>query len=60
MATAKIQSIRLAPEDITILEEIRRRTGLLGLSDAMRWALRQYAQAEGIDFSKPKPKPKKK
>jgi hypothetical protein len=61
MATAKQTSIRLTPEDVTILEEIQRRTGLLGLSDAMRFALRQYARAEGIEHAKPKPlkRPKK-
>lgn len=61
MATAKIQSIRLAAEDLAILEEIQRRTGLFGLSDAMRYALRQYAQLAEIGDSKPKPakKPKR-
>jgi hypothetical protein len=60
MATAKIQSIRLADEDVRILEEIQRRTGLLGYSDAMRYALRQYARAEGIDMSAPKPRQRRK
>lgn len=63
MATAKTQSIRLSEEDVSILEEIQRRTGMFGLSDAMRYALRQYARAEGIEAAKPKPskrpKPKK-
>lgn len=57
MVSAKVQSIRLAAEDVAILEEIQRRMGFLGLSDAMRYALRQYAQQAGID---PKPKPKRK
>ena len=48
MLAAKSQSIRLSAEDVTILEEILRRTGFLGYSDAMRFALRQYAKAEGI------------
>ena len=60
MAAVKQQSIRLAPEDVAILEEIQRRMGFLGHSDAMRYALRQYAQQAGIDVSpKPKPKPKR-
>ncbi len=59
MATAKIQSIRLAPQDVAILEAIQQRTGLFGLSDAMRYALRQYALGEGIDVN-PKPAAKKK
>lgn len=54
MATAKQQSIRLASEDVAIIEEIQRRTGLFGLSDAIRYALRKYAQAEGIVLPKPK------
>jgi len=55
VATAKIQSIRLAAEDVAILEEIQRRMGFLGHSDAMRFALRQYAQQAGIEIAKPKP-----
>lgn len=58
MATAKIQSIRLAVEDVAILEEIQHRTGLFGISDAMRFALRHYAKSEGIEL-KPKPRRKK-
>ncbi|HMR08834.1 MAG TPA: hypothetical protein PKA88_23800 [Polyangiaceae bacterium] len=58
MATAKQQSIRLAAEDVAILEEIQSRTGLFGLSDAMRFALRHYAKTEGIEV-KPKPRRKK-
>jgi hypothetical protein len=60
MATAKIQSFRLADEDVAILEEIQRRTGMFGASDAMRYALRQYAAQAGIETTKPKPKPKPK
>jgi hypothetical protein len=56
MATSKQQSIRLTAEDVTILDEIQRRTGLLSYSNAMRWALRQYAQQNGIDFGKPRAK----
>jgi hypothetical protein len=58
VAIAKTQSIRLGSEDVAILEEIQRRTGLFGLSEAMRYALRQYAQQAAIDVPKPKPKPK--
>lgn len=61
MAAAKQQSIRLADEDVAILEEIQRRMGFLGISDAMRYALRQYANQAGIDFApRPKPKPRRK
>lgn len=56
MAAAKQQSIRLGPEDVAILEEIQRRMGFLGYSDAMRYALRQYAQQAGIEVPKPKPR----
>lgn len=60
MAVAKQQSIRLAPEDVAILEEIQRRMGFIGYSDAMRYALRQYAQQAGIELPKPRPRPKRK
>ena len=54
--TSKQTSIRLTAQDVEILEEIQRRTGLLALSDAMRWALRHYATAEGIVSKPPKKK----
>lgn len=54
MATAKMQSIRLGADDVAILEEIQRRTGLFGVSDAMRFALRHYARTERINVSRPK------
>jgi hypothetical protein len=60
MVAAKIQSIRLTAEDVAILDEIQRRTGFIGYSDSMRYALRQYAQAAGIDVSKSKTKTKTK
>lgn len=59
MASVKQQSIRLTPEDIVVVEEIQRRTGLIGLTDAVRYALRQFALREGIELH-PKPPGKKK
>lgn len=59
MASVKQQSIRLTPEDLVVVEEIQRRTGLVGLTDAVRFALRQYALREGIDLQ-PKSAAKKK
>jgi hypothetical protein len=59
MVEGKSQSIRLAALDVAILEEIQRRMGFLGYSDALRYALRQYAQQAGIEVAKPKPATKK-
>jgi hypothetical protein len=59
MATAKQSSIRFAEEDLAILEEVQRRTGLFSTADALRFVIRQYAQANGIEFGKPKPKAKR-
>jgi hypothetical protein len=59
MAMAKQQSIRLTAEDSAVIDEIQRRTGLIGVTDAVRYALRQFALREGIDL-KPKPVAKKK
>lgn len=59
MATVKQTTIRLGPEDVAILEEIQRRTGVFNRSDALRYALRQYAASEGIEVTaKPRPKGK--
>ena len=59
MATAKQLSIRLLAEDVTVLEHIQNELGFIGLSDAMRYALRQYAKACGIS-SEPKSQKKTK
>jgi metal-responsive CopG/Arc/MetJ family transcriptional regulator len=61
MTSAKQTTIRLGDEDLAILDEIQRRTGLLTRSDALRFALRQYARAEGIPDQRPtsKRKPKR-
>jgi hypothetical protein len=56
MAMAKQSSIRLTETDLAILEEIRRRHGLIRVSDALRFALHHYAVAEGIKIPKPKEK----
>ena len=56
VATVKQQSIRLTPEDLAIVAEIQRRTGLIGVTDAVRFALRQYAMAQGSEPLKPRKK----
>ena len=56
MATTKQSSIRFTDEDIAILDEVQHRTGLVSRSDALRFALRQHAIAEGFECMKPKPK----
>lgn len=60
MATVKQSAIRFRDEDLAILEEVQRRTGVMTLSDAVRFVIHQYARAEGIVPSKPKAKPKPK
>lgn len=60
MAMTKQTAIRFRPEDVAILEEVQRRTGIMSLSEALRFVIHQYARAEGIAPAKPKPKPKRK
>lgn len=60
MATAKATTVRFGPEDLAILEVVQQRTGLFAQSDALRYVLRQYAQQNGIELTKPKAKPKPK
>jgi len=57
MATAKQSSIRFALEDLAILEEVQRRTGMFSTADALRFVLRQYAQQNGIEVPNPKKAP---
>ncbi len=58
MATVKQSSIRFAAEDVVVLDEVQRRTGLVSTADALRFVIRQYAQQNGIEMGKTKP-PKK-
>ena len=60
MATAMQTTIRLGPEDLAILEAIQTKTGIFSRSDALRFALRRYAELDGIDFSAARPKRRKK
>jgi hypothetical protein len=59
MAESKSQAVRLTELDVAILDEIQRRTGMIGYSDAIRYAVRHYAESAGIDVLKPKPKRKR-
>lgn len=59
MATAKQSSIRFAPEDVAIINEVQRRTGLFSQSDALRYIIRQYALQNGISLDVPTPKKKR-
>lgn len=59
MASAKQTTMRLSAEDLTILDAIQERTGLFTRSDALRFALRHYAKAEGIELGGKKSAPKK-
>lgn len=56
MATAKTTTMRLTSDDLAILDEARRRTGVISRSEALRVVLKRYADAEGIELSKPKPR----
>lgn len=58
MATAKQTTIRFSAEDLAILAAIQAGTGIFSRSDALRYALRYYARAEGLTVAKPKPKPR--
>lgn len=57
MEDGKQHSIRLTVEDLAVIREIQGRTGLTGTSAAIRFALRQYAIANKIEF---RPSSKKK
>jgi hypothetical protein len=46
--------MRLAAEDLAILDAIQERVGVFSRSDALRFALRYYAKAEGLDVGTPK------
>lgn len=62
MATAKITTVRFGAEDLAILAEVEKQTGLFSQADALRYVLRQYARDHGIATAaaiKPKPKPKR-
>lgn len=50
MSDEKQQSVRLTAEDMAVVREIQERTGLTGTSAAIRFALRQYAIANKIEF----------
>ncbi len=52
MTEGKQHAIRLNAEDMAIVGEIQHRTGIDGVSPAIRYALRQYAMANGIEFRK--------
>jgi len=59
MATEVTTMVRLYLEDVTILEEVQRASGLPTRSATIRWILRQYAQEHGISPEAPKAKPKR-
>jgi len=61
MGPLKFTAARLAPEDLEAIEQIKARMGLVGTSDAIRFALRYWMRAEGTEPPKPKraAKPKK-
>lgn len=51
--------MRMTAEDLTILDAVQQREGLMARSEALRFVLRYYAKAEGIELVKPKPKRKR-
>jgi metal-responsive CopG/Arc/MetJ family transcriptional regulator len=55
MAPLTQTAFRLAEEDIQILDAIKREMGFAARSDALRYALRQYARQHGLTVGK-KPK----
>ncbi len=54
-ATALASSIRFTDVDLRILDEAMARTGLLTRAQALRYVLRAWALAEGIEVEVPKP-----
>lgn len=57
----KQTAFRLTVEDLAIIDEAKRRSGLLSRADALRVVLRFWAERTGVDvkqLTKPKPKPK--
>lgn len=59
MATAKATTVRFGPEDLAILDEVQRRTGLFAQADVLRYVIRQYAQAQGIEIAPKQARPRR-
>jgi hypothetical protein len=55
MATTKQTAIRFRAADIAILEEVQRRTGVISLSEAIRFVIHQYARVAKIEPAKSVP-----
>lgn len=60
----KQTAFRLTDEDLAILDEAKRRSGMLSRADALRFLLRFWAERANVDVEaltrKPRPKPKPK
>jgi hypothetical protein len=59
MPRAKVTAFRFTDEELELLEVIQGHTGIRSRMEAMRTVLRYYAQAEGLDTSRPAADPEK-
>jgi hypothetical protein len=48
VATVKQIGLRLTADDVALVDAIMAKTGHVAMSDAIRFVLRQYADANGI------------
>lgn len=55
----KLTSFRLADIDVAILDALRDKFGLRSRTDALRYAMRRTAEAEGVDVERLRAKPKR-
>lgn len=60
MAPMKQTAFRLTAEDLAIIDEAKRRSGLLSRADALRVVLRSWADGVGFQVEAPKPKRRRK
>ena len=54
MATVKQIGLRLTTDDVALVTAIMAKTGHVAMSDAIRFAIRTYAETNGIKPEKPK------
>lgn len=58
-STMKQTAFRLTDEDVAILDEAQRRSGLITRSEALRLVLREWARASGVEVKVPRKRARK-
>jgi hypothetical protein len=53
MATVKVKAFRFTDDELELLDVIQGHTGIRSRTEALRTVLQYYAEAEGLDVSKP-------